>query len=356
MLVDRLPVALDEVAEGLPARLGVRVPDALDTECPRESALRRQVRFTSFWFQNAEIQDLTPISYRPMAPRPMDAHIDRRTTCATSDGGSHASRRVWQRGADIRRLQKPPLAAWAINQVYWKRRAAYDALIDASKALRAAHASILGGKRADLRAASNAHEEALETALKAALAILQDAGHPAADSTKQIVATTLRARPTTDPHGRLSRTLQPGGFEQLADLPIRLGRGRLPSMEPKRDAKPARSAETSGAQAKALTRAKETVVILTRALRSAEQTSRQEEFEAARAVREADRAAERANAARHALDAAQEALAKAEREEAAAVRKKEATARRAREAEEALTVAQVRADAAQKELTQAQKK
>jgi hypothetical protein len=297
-----------------------------------------------------------------MASRPLDAHIDRLYQLPLDEftaARNALAKDAGKEGADIRRLQKPPLAAWAVNQVYWKRRTAYDALIDASKALRGAHASILGGKRADLRAASNAHEEALETALKAALAILQDTGNPAADSTKQVIATTLRVLPTTEPPGRLARTLQPGGFEQLADLPIRLGRGRLPSVEPKRDAKPARSGETSGssgAHAKAIARAKETVVILTRALRSAEQTSRQEEFEAARAVREADRAAERANAARHALEAAQESLAKAEREEAATVRKKEATARRAWEAEEALTVAQVRADAAQKELTQAQKK
>ena len=38
---------------------------------------------------------------------------------------------------EIRRLvQKPPLAAWAINQVYWQARPAYHALSASAAALR----------------------------------------------------------------------------------------------------------------------------------------------------------------------------------------------------------------------------
>ena len=32
--------------------------------------------------------------------------------------------------ADVRTLAKPHAAAWAVNQLYWQRRATYDALIN----------------------------------------------------------------------------------------------------------------------------------------------------------------------------------------------------------------------------------
>ena len=121
--------------------------------------------------------------------------------------------------AEIRALQKPPVAAWAINQVYWRGRPAFHALEASAAALRAAHTAVVSGKRADLRAAGKAHDEALEAVLKAALAILRDAGQPATDATKQAIATTLRALPaSTDPPGRLTRILQPTGFELMAGL------------------------------------------------------------------------------------------------------------------------------------------
>ena len=54
-----------------------------------------------------------------------------------------------KRGAEIKALAKPPVAAWAVNQLYWHRRSEYDALVDAAQQLRQAHAAVLGGKTAD---------------------------------------------------------------------------------------------------------------------------------------------------------------------------------------------------------------
>ena len=161
-----------------------------------------------------------------MAPRPPDAQlagqIDRlyqlpldeftaaRNALAKESGAA---------GAEIRALQKPPVAAWAINQVYWRGRPAFHAFNASAAALRAAHTGVVSGKRADLRAAGKAHEEALEAVAKAALAILRDAGQPATDATKQAILTTLRALPaSSDPPGRLTQVLQPTGFELLAGL------------------------------------------------------------------------------------------------------------------------------------------
>ena len=295
-----------------------------------------------------------------MAPRPPDAQlaaqIDRlyqlpldeftaaRNALAKESGAA---------GAEIRALQKPPLAAWAINQVYWRGRPAFHAFNASAAALRAAHTGVVSGKRADLRAASKAHEEALEAVAKAALAILRDAGQPATDATKQAILTTLRALPaSSDPPGRLTQVLQPTGFELLAGLPA----------APAARSAPAPSKTSNGAavpkpkdaaQTKALAKAKEAVAAAVRAERAADEKARREEFEAARATREAERAVNALAKAREALETAQEAVETAEREAEAATRKRDAAARRVRETADALAAAKVRTEAAQAALTRA---
>jgi hypothetical protein len=255
-----------------------------------------------------------------------------------------------QAGAEIRALQKPPLAAWAINQVYWRGRPAFHALEASAAALRAAHSAVVSGKRADLRAAGKAHDDALEAVLKAALAILRDAGQPATDATKQAIATTLRALPaSTDRPGRLTRLLQPTGFELMAGLSAAAGPARPAAPAPlEKVAKGATESRTkNSARDKAVAKAKEAVAAAVRAERTAEQNARRDEFEAARTARESERAATELTRAREALDAAQEAFETAERDADAATRKKEAAARRVRETAGALAAARVKSEAAQ---------
>src|SRR6476620_10401344 len=112
------------------------------------------------------------------------------------------ARTAGEQAAEIRQLAKPPVPAWAVNQLYWKRRDLYDTLIEASANLRKTHKTILGGRRADLREPARAHDAAIDEALKATLAVLQDAGHPATDATRQAVLNTLRALPTSEAPGR----------------------------------------------------------------------------------------------------------------------------------------------------------
>lgn len=261
-----------------------------------------------------------------------------------------------QAGADgggVKTLQKPPIAAWAVNQLYWKRRGEYDALVEAAKTLGAAHKAVLSGKRADLRAASEEHEQALERALKSTLALLNEAGHPATDSTKHAILTTLRALPADEPAGRLTRVLQPGGFEMLAGLPIASsGAGRAAA--PAREKKTAGGTETAArpgkatAEAKELARAREAVTTAARELRLAEHAARREEFEAARAARDAEKAARAVDTARAELEAAQQALEQAESEARAAARRRDAADKRAREADDAVASARTRLADAEK--------
>jgi hypothetical protein len=243
-------------------------------------------------------------------------------------------------GADIRALQKPPLPAWAVNQVFWRRRPVYEALVNAASALRAAHTSVLSGKRVDLRTVGKEHEEALEAALKAALAELAEAGHPATDATRHAIATTLRGLPAEEPPGRLARTLQPGGFEMLSGIPVRSTTGSKPTPPQPKPSTPARGEKRSDAEIKALARAREALASATRALKTAEHNASREEFEAARAARDVDKAARDIKAAREQVKEAQQALDEAERGAATAEQKRASAQRRAQEAAAALSKAQ----------------
>ena len=269
--------------------------------------------------------------------------------------------------AAIKRLTKPPIAAWAVNQVYWQHRDVYDALVTAAKELRQTHKAILAGRTGDLRSAGKAHEGAVDQAMKAALSTLAANGHPATDTTRQAIATTLRALPTDDPPGRLSTTLQPGGFEMLAGLSIGGGPSGRASKVPaaSKEIAPARSAaatarpqpgaapfhrkttHTPPAQKapdpKAAARAREAAAKAARELREAEHTARREEFEAARATRDAEKAARQLAQAREALAAAQREVEEAEAIAAEAERTKAAAEQRAEAAERALEEAKKKA-------------
>lgn len=242
--------------------------------------------------------------------------------------------------AAIRALQKPSLPAWAVNQLYWRRRDVHDDLIAAARDLRATHDATLGGKRADLRGASRAHEEAVEAALKATLALLDQDGQPVTEATKQAIATTLRGLPADEPPGRLTRQLQPRGFEMFA--------GSLPGGTIRPAAPPPKGSRTAGAPAgkqaqtgrtqagERLTALREAMTVATRDARLAEQAARREEFESARAAREADKVRQRVEIAREALRDAQAAL--------------DAATRDAKAAEAASAIAQDRAERAAKDV------
>jgi hypothetical protein len=298
-----------------------------------------------------------------MASRRVEAEIDRLYQLAPDAfvAARHAlAKDAGADAAEVRALAKPALAAWAVNQLYWKQRDVYDSLIEASKELRGIHKAVLAGRKGDLRSAGKVHEESLDAALKAVLSILKDAGHPASDATRQAVLTTLRALPSDEPAGRLTRPLQPGGFEMLAGLSI--GGGPKVAVRPKAEAKPepkpAKSAAGEKAGSKEMTaaekraaaqaeaRAREAAARAERELRAAEHTAKREEFEAARAAREAEKAVRLVDVAREAVEAAQQELEAAEAAAQTAARARDTAERRSEEAQSAVEAARARARAA----------
>lgn len=249
-------------------------------------------------------------------------------------------------GAAIKELSKPPLAAWAVNQLYWQDPDTYETLIAAANEMRQTHKSVIEGKAADLRSAGREHDIALEAALKSTLTILKDSGNPVTDATRQAILNTLRALPADEPPGRLTQVLAPGGFEMLAGMtpaPASKEAGRATS---KRQAPITAAPKTSGKDdkdaAREAARAREARVAAERAVRDADQKARHAEFESARAARDAAKTARRLEEARKALEAAQSELEEAERDAERAERAKDAADKQSQDAQSALDAARSR--------------
>ena len=242
-------------------------------------------------------------------------------------------------GAAIKQLSKPPVAAWAVNQLFWSRRNEYDALIGAAEEMRRTNRSVIEGKRGDLRAAGREHERALDAALKATLVVMKDAGQPVTDTTRHAILNTLRALPADEGPGRLTRALMPGGFEMLSGITP----GKLPKASQavvKTATAPEAKADTGAAKKAAQARADREAA--ERAVRDAEHKARRAEFESARTVRDADRAERRVEEARKALAEAREELESAESAATTATRATETSERKSRDAESALQAARAR--------------
>jgi len=137
---------------------------------------------------------------------------------------TEAARRLKKAGdpgaaARITALRRPPLSAWAVNQLARARGPEVEGLLEAGERLRAAHRAALAGEgAAELRAATRAEREAVVGLVAAAAEVLESTGHPATEATRDRVAATLHAA-AADPdaaelvrRGRLTHDLDPTGF------------------------------------------------------------------------------------------------------------------------------------------------
>lgn len=111
--------------------------------------------------------------------------------------------------ARLSKLSRPPVSAWAVNQLWWKAREAFEELI-------ALAARVKGGERD----AGKAHREQLARLREQAAELLQEAGNAATEPTLRRVTTTLSAIAAQgdfapDAPGALSSDRDPPGFEAL---------------------------------------------------------------------------------------------------------------------------------------------
>lgn len=125
----------------------------------------------------------------------------------------------------VKTLAKPPVSAWAINQLYWNYRETFEQLLASGER---SHKMQASGKVADLRAALDSRREALTDLSDRATSLLRDAGHnPSLDIIRRITSTLeamsamsamsgSASRSDAPRPGRLTHDVDPPGFESLA--------------------------------------------------------------------------------------------------------------------------------------------
>jgi len=147
--------------------------------------------------------------------QPLDEFIVARTALAKTLTGPDAQR--------VRKLVKPTVVPWAINQVYWRARPVFDAVMRSGAQVRKVQVAALEGRNADVRAASEEHRHAVADAVTEAVRLANAAGlKPSPDALmRTFEALSLAPTPIEAP-GRLTRPLQPSsGFEALGGLKLK---------------------------------------------------------------------------------------------------------------------------------------
>lgn len=157
----------------------------------------------------------------------LDNFIDARTALAKTLTGADAQR--------VRKLTKPTVVPWAVNQVYWRARSTFDALIKSGERLRKAQVAALEGRSSDVRGATDEHRRAITDAVKEAerLAAAEGSKPPTDALMRTLEALSMSTEPAERP-GRLTRPLQPAGFEALGDITLK---APAPPKEPRRPSK-----------------------------------------------------------------------------------------------------------------------
>ena len=134
----------------------------------------------------------------------------------------------------VKALSRPPLSAWAVNQLYWRHRELFDRLLAAGGRLRRAQVAQLRGKGGDLREPLEARRAAMAELTRHAVALVREAGHSASPDLLRRITNTLDAlatyagEPSAPRAGRLTSDVEAPGFEALSTLIPRTG-SRPPS-------------------------------------------------------------------------------------------------------------------------------
>lgn len=198
------------------------------------------------------------------------------------------------RGAatQLKKLRRPTLSAWAVNQLVRSRRSDIQELLSVGDDVRAAQRAALSGDAAKgMREITVRRRRVVDRLLDRAEVLLAEAGHATGRPTLDKIGDTLMAATVDEKAaeavraGRLGRELEaPSGFEAAA------GQISAPS-----EVASKRQARERVQRAKAQVReAQEAAKEAEREARELEQQAERTRQEAERARREADRAVERA--------------------------------------------------------------
>lgn len=182
----------------------------------------------------------------------------------TSARNTLAARLKKEKRADdadrVKLLAKPPVSAWAVNQLYWNYRDEFEQLIATGKRFHSAQASRSAAKVANMRDSLEERRRSLVELSDLATGLLQDAGHNASQDTLHRITTTLEALsayallPDGPIPGRLTQDVDPPSFELLASL---ISGGATPArLEPSSRTKSVTKSKTTTADARRIRQAK----------------------------------------------------------------------------------------------------
>jgi hypothetical protein len=266
----------------------------------------------------------------------------------------------------VKGLGKPSVTAWAVNQLYWRHRDAFDRLIETGERFRKAQTSQLSGKAADLRGPLEARRTSLADMAKLAAATLRDGGSSATPDNMRRITTTLEALSTygsldgAPRAGRLIDDVDPPGFETLAALVPRVGEsgaGRrsgpthvLPFQQRPRERKRPKGKMTPEDERREAEERKAQAAAAKAAVQEAERTLRDARKGAQQAEERLKKFAARAKEAEQAKADAEQRLEKAAADADAARQEARRVAAEAEEAAEALQDAERALDKAKQQL------
>ncbi|HEV3475633.1 MAG TPA: hypothetical protein VG602_09755 [Actinomycetota bacterium] len=195
----------------------------------------------------------------------------------------------------VKKLRRPTLPAWIVNQLVRSHRSEIDELLSLGQEVRAAQrAALSGGRTQGMREITVRRRRALDRLLDLAEELLAQAGHATSRSTLDRIGDTLMAATVDEGAadnvraGRLERELSaPSGFEAAAAIPD------VAEIGPKQQQRARERARKAKEEAR---KAEESAREADREARRLEQEADRIREDAERARRRADQAAERARA------------------------------------------------------------
>lgn len=139
----------------------------------------------------------------------------------------------------VKRLAKPGIVPWTVNQLYWQARPMWDGLLASGAELRTAQVAALQGTASaagGLRTATDAHRKRLADALREAHRLARAAAvNPPADPlARMLEALSLAPHPAGD-IGRFTTIVLPAGLEALAGIQPGAVRSRSSNAAPAPD-------------------------------------------------------------------------------------------------------------------------
>ena len=183
----------------------------------------------------------------------------------------------------VAKLRKPPVTAWALNQLAQAEPARITAVEEAGAALRSAMEQALTGDRSALTEAQSAERRAIQQAVEAAAELMASAGHAAADTARRRMGESLRTAVLDPETWERLRSGTLGDDVEATGLGLGLvgGPGAGSGTGPGEPASSA-GAGSAGAGASAGAASDGSGVVARREIRKAEAARRAEESEAQR--------------------------------------------------------------------------